>query len=234
MASRPSPAGRSALRPSKYAEGAASTLPNQGESGHTASSTTEATSDEEENNTTPLCRRGGRGVRFGSVRLHTHKRVLGDNPAVRHGPPITFDWAVESSERFQTVDDYSQELRKEDEDRTKERHPKVKRIDGYERTRMLRRVGHTYGSITRVYKDIEKIKKTRTQPTDPVIEEDDEEEEEKPKARGLGRWFGGGGGKKQIKPAAKPVAKAAVVKRAPTNKRHIGLSTAAAADEATV
>jgi len=215
-------------------------LSKQGVSGRSeATTSTVATTDDD----TP--RHRGGAVRFGSVRLHTHKRVLGDNPAVHDGPPITLDWAVQKSERFQSVDDYDKVIRAEDNDPTKEHHPHVKRIAGFDRTQMMREAGHSYGSMARVYEEINKIKKDRTKPTDPVIEEDEEEEHTKPKVRGLGRWFGGGDKKKHAKPAGKsgfstPASYSSnrfggvkcpelPVKNAPT-KRNIGISNTA--DEA--
>ena len=46
-------------------------------------------------------------VKFGSVHVHTHKMTLGDNPGAKSaGPPVTIDWKVEDSERFEDVNGY--------------------------------------------------------------------------------------------------------------------------------
>jgi len=92
-----------------------------------------------------------KAVRFGVVRLHTHKRVLGDNPAVSRGPPVSLDWQVQSSLVFH-VDDYENEQRKSG----KKKNTKLSATERYE---ILRAEGHSRGSFTRANEEIRQIKK---------------------------------------------------------------------------
>lgn len=52
-------------------------------------------------------RSGNKAVGFSTVDLHVHRLVLGDNPSVSGGPPLTIGWRSEYSTQL-TVDEYEQ------------------------------------------------------------------------------------------------------------------------------
>lgn len=112
------------------------------------------------------------GVRFGQVRIHEHKNILGDNPSVSKGPPITLDWDVLASHRI-CLDEYETEkLRLSCEDVAAEQADgkptdgskttavrRPTRIPAPERYNIVRAAGHSRSSLERVHSEIQMIKK---------------------------------------------------------------------------
>jgi len=106
-----------------------------------------------------------KNVSFGLVRLHSHNVILGDNPSVSKGPPVSLDWKVVASDRVD-LDEY--ELAKlircyetddtcDDNNNTVTKRPS--RIPVEERYQMVRAAGHSRGSLLRVDAEIRAIKK---------------------------------------------------------------------------
>jgi hypothetical protein len=91
-------------------------------------------------------------ISFGSVSVHTHNVTLGDNPAVRKGPPLSLEWKSVKSERF-NVDEYEQMC--------KGRPKKALRIPQATREALLRENGHSNDRIKRTSQEIDGIKAAR-------------------------------------------------------------------------
>jgi len=47
-----------------------------------------------------------KSVRFSSVEVHYHGLLVGDNPSVTEGPPLTLDWNVQETKTFSSLEDY--------------------------------------------------------------------------------------------------------------------------------
>jgi hypothetical protein len=84
--------------------------------------------------------------------VHTHNLTLGDNPAVRKGPPLALEWNSVKSERF-NVDEY--------EELTKGRKKKALRIPQATREALLRENGHSNDRIKQTSQEIVGIKAAR-------------------------------------------------------------------------
>jgi len=98
------------------------------------------------------------GVGFGLVQLHTYRFVLGDNPSVTEGLPISFDWKVQSSERH-LLDEYEEKRKNEAGGEKKAKGPR--RLDPFDRYALMLQAGHSHGSMRRIDKEVRKIKKHR-------------------------------------------------------------------------
>lgn len=48
----------------------------------------------------------GKSVRFSTVEIRNYPIILGDNPAVSRGPPITIDWKYMNTRVFKSLEDY--------------------------------------------------------------------------------------------------------------------------------
>jgi len=134
-----------------------------------------------------------KGVCFGEVRTHTHARVLGDNPYVKAGLPISFDWKVQASEHF-NLEDYEEILKKEhaaDADGNKKKKG-PKRLASNERYQIVAKAGHRQCSITRVHNEISKVKKTMSKPGDTTVEEDDDDDDNSTCSKSKKKGFLGG------------------------------------------
>lgn len=90
-------------------------------------------------------------ISFGSVSVHTHDITLGDNPAVKTGPPLSLGKLVKSEE-FK-LDEY--------EAMSKGRSKKAIRIPDHLREEMLRENGHSADSLLQISREINEIKETR-------------------------------------------------------------------------
>ena len=78
-----------------------------------------------------------KGVSFGQVRQHVHGQILGDNPSVTKGPPVSLDWDVLSSERID-LDQYELEkLNRCYESDNCDENRKVARIPAEKRERIV-------------------------------------------------------------------------------------------------
>ena len=56
-----------------------------------------------------------RSVSFGEVEIREHEVILGDNPAVSGGPPVTIDWSAVSSRKL-SVDEHQRAIADEASD----------------------------------------------------------------------------------------------------------------------
>jgi len=100
----------------------------------------------------------GCGVKFGSVRVHTHNLTLGDNPGGTAGPPVEMTWDPQDSLHYSTVDEFAiQEHGLED---SLVNHGGVHRMTPAQRQEIAARE-HTAGSIRRIEIQIHEIRKER-------------------------------------------------------------------------
>jgi hypothetical protein len=101
-------------------------------------------------------------ISFGSVNIHTHSLILGDNPAVSHGLPLALAWDPEDSMTF-SLDDF--EIIRET------RPKKPLKISCEDREAWLQEIGHTSGSFSRLAHEIFEIKSSRQQAKQEKIHE---------------------------------------------------------------
>jgi len=99
-----------------------------------------------------LCEKKHRKVRFSSVRVHSHRCVLGSNPAVSCGLPLELDWDYNLSENYD-IDDYEDEWHAQPQ--------KLTRLTSEEREDRLRKNGYENSSFMRVLEELIKIKASR-------------------------------------------------------------------------
>jgi len=98
-------------------------------------------------------------VHFGSVRMYTHTLILGDNPSVTGGFPLTVGWKAVSSELYDSVDEF---------ERDQLHHKSVmddglcgpQRISASDRERIVREAGHSRSNLKRVFREIDDIQRT--------------------------------------------------------------------------
>jgi hypothetical protein len=91
-------------------------------------------------------------ISFGSVSVHTHPVILGDNPAVSTGLPVTsLGWKAVNSKCFD-IDEY--------ERMCQGRRTKAENVD---REAWLREKGYSIKSFERVEREINEIKVSRRQ-----------------------------------------------------------------------
>ena len=141
--------------------------------------------------TMAAAKKKGSGVRFGSVRVHKHNLTLGDNPSTKTvGPPLTLDWNVAESLRYETVDCYSmEEYGKLD---SLVQHQKPTTIEG-NRRQQIAAIDHSSNSIRKLQYELYDIKQKRIQSSKEDIElatklEEERQEKLRNKRGGL---FGG-------------------------------------------
>ncbi|KAL7575571.1 hypothetical protein ACA910_020145 [Epithemia clementina (nom. ined.)] len=91
-------------------------------------------------------------VKFGNVRIHTHRMTLGDNPEAK-GTPVTIDWEVQESEELD-IDSYEENQWNSGKDRS------VHRIDKRSRDKIALE-HHSRESIVKVQNEIMAIKLSR-------------------------------------------------------------------------
>lgn len=97
-----------------------------------------------------------RGVRFNFVEVREYPRILGDNPSVTAGPPITLDW---QHDRRTSVSFPLEEWEKarENDRRTKQEI----RVPDHVREDWLIEAGFSGTDLQRSVKEIEQLKKSR-------------------------------------------------------------------------
>jgi hypothetical protein len=110
------------------------------------------------------------GVRFGQVRIHTHKNILGDNPSVSAGLPITLDWDVLSSDHF-NLEEYELDKlcqcgdekanKANDKNMAYSNGRRPTRIPASRRYEIIRAAGHSRSSLNRVHSEIQQIKEMK-------------------------------------------------------------------------
>jgi len=124
--------------------------------GSTSTSTTTTLSHLSSATETPM---KPKKVHFGSVRMYTHANILGDNPSVSRGLPITVGWKAVSFELYDSVDEFEWDQL---------HHRSVmddglcgpQRISAYDRERIVRESGHSRSSLKRVHREIDDIQRT--------------------------------------------------------------------------
>lgn len=112
-----------------------------------------------------------KGVSFGKVNTHTHNRVMGDNPSVGKGLPVSFDWEVQASDSFK-LEEYEELLKKEHALDGIKKGKCPRRLEAYERYSMICEAGHSHASMARMDKEIRKLKKSMTKPGETMLEDD--------------------------------------------------------------
>lgn len=94
-----------------------------------------------------------KAVRFGKVRVRTYPMILGDNPSCSKGLPVTLDWtSIGASEEF--------DLNYMDSD-DRPRRP-VARLSSRIRQALLLRMGVSQGDASKISKEIDEIKRSRS------------------------------------------------------------------------
>lgn len=107
----------------------------------------------------PSSRRRGRTVVFSTVEFHYHSILLGDNPAVLSGPPLTIAW--EANETIvMSVDDYETQQESRCGHR---RSPAQLNLSSMERTCLLQRQGYPRSVIQAASKQAETDRQLRLQ-----------------------------------------------------------------------
>ena len=97
-----------------------------------------------------------KGVRFNSVEVREYPRILGDNPSVSAGPPITLDWVHnQRSSVSLPLEDW--EKYRENDRRSKQ---EIK-VPDYIRTDWLIDAGFSGADLQRTVQEIEQAKKDR-------------------------------------------------------------------------
>mmetsp|Transcript_17104 Transcript_17104/g.25780 ORF Transcript_17104/g.25780 Transcript_17104/m.25780 type:complete len:168 (+) Transcript_17104:269-772(+) len=97
-----------------------------------------------------------KGVRFNCVEVREYPRILGDNPSVSAGPPITLDWKHDQRGSLSLpLDDW--EKARENDRRTKQEI----RVPDFVREEWLIDAGFSGFDLQRTVKDIEEAKKAR-------------------------------------------------------------------------
>ena len=94
-------------------------------------------------------------VSFGTVSIHSHQVILGDNPSVRSGPPLTLDWKPFDTK---TVDLDSYERYFEEEGRR--RTYAELRIPQGQREQLVKELDYNKRMLRQVLKEIDFIRRT--------------------------------------------------------------------------
>ena len=94
-------------------------------------------------------------VSFGTVSIHSHQVILGDNPSVRSGPPLTLDWKPFDTK---TVDLDSYERYFEEEGRR--RTYAELRIPQGQREQLLKELDYNKRMLRQVLREIDFIRRT--------------------------------------------------------------------------
>jgi hypothetical protein len=94
-----------------------------------------------------------RSVNFSTIEVRSHPMIMGDNPSVSSGPPVTIDWEHQDVELFD-VSAY-------EESKPKKRTKQEILIPAHLRESSLRDQGYARCEIAQVGKEINRIKKCR-------------------------------------------------------------------------
>lgn len=95
-----------------------------------------------------------RHVKFDHVEVHEHNTILGCNPSVQHGPPLTIAWSASSS-YCARVDAF------EEERATRKKSPLFLKLSSEERRNMLKEEGFTSEEFTMVETHLDEIRRSR-------------------------------------------------------------------------
>ncbi len=97
-----------------------------------------------------------KGVRFNSVEVREYPRILGDNPSVSAGPPITLDWVHDRRSSVQLPLEDWEKYREHDR-----RSKQEIRVPDYIRTDWLIDAGFSGDDLKRTVQEIEQARKDR-------------------------------------------------------------------------
>jgi hypothetical protein len=100
-------------------------------------------------------RRRRRHVTFSTVQIRRYPMLLGDNPAVLSGPPVTLGWEYEVLPDMSVIDFETFRLR------SRRLHSSHLILSHYKRIEIIQRCGHTAKEIKAVEKEMSKIKRQR-------------------------------------------------------------------------
>jgi len=92
-------------------------------------------------------------VSFGSIQIHSHRLILGDNPSVSSGPPVTVDWKPFLSGTYD-LDEYEKQ---KPEPRGKEAMILPRSV----REELLRNEGFSRGEMKVATEEVAKIRQQR-------------------------------------------------------------------------
>jgi len=145
-------------------------------------------------------------VCFGEVGIHTHKFILGDNPSVKEGLPLSFDWEVEMSEHLDLEEYEVLKAEQANEPSKKTKVPRRRTV--VERFEIIQKAGHSIRAMVRVEKEIRMAKQNMSKPGDiPLEQEDDEDESMCTSSTSMKKGiFGGRFGWKQTLPKKKIIS----------------------------
>jgi len=93
-------------------------------------------------------------VIFDEITVREYPLILGDNPAVGCGPPVTIDWKFHS--------EYTMEVNFYEQSRRKSRRRKRTKLSSMKRTKILLAEGHTLEEIGTAICTMNEIKEQRT------------------------------------------------------------------------
>jgi hypothetical protein len=94
-----------------------------------------------------------KGVTFGSLTIHEHPVMLGDNPSVSSGPPLAISWEAQASHFF-SVDEY-------EASRPPRRSKDTMQVPRSMREDWLRSAGYARSDFTEMNIKVLKTKKER-------------------------------------------------------------------------
>lgn len=89
-------------------------------------------------------------VQFSTVRIHSHSLIVGDNPAVSKGVPLTLSWTYESSETFSL-----------DQHQASRRAPQ--KISAYVREQIAQKAGASKQLLMQAREEVREIQRSREQ-----------------------------------------------------------------------
>jgi len=114
---------------------------------------TQEESVQQEFHSAELVQEPGRSVGFSTVEVRSHAMILGDNPSVSSGPPVTLDWTHQ--------DVMECDLSQYEKSKPLRRSKSEICIPSYLRESWLRDQGYARSELTEVSKEIDMIKKGR-------------------------------------------------------------------------
>lgn len=112
-----------------------------------------------------------RGTRFGSVRVAWHRRILGSNPGGSGGPPVTLAWEQEDTDRYETVEQFSETFHHEDDKAKNKLGPRMSKFERHN----IALEDNTEAEISQVEKEMLQIRLGRFRSSKDVIEEEEDD-----------------------------------------------------------
>mmetsp|Transcript_36208 Transcript_36208/g.79256 ORF Transcript_36208/g.79256 Transcript_36208/m.79256 type:complete len:203 (-) Transcript_36208:4-612(-) len=94
-----------------------------------------------------------KSVRFDMIEIREYPYVLGDNPSVSNGPPLSVGWQSQS-QFFVNLEEY-------DDAKAEPRSRTEMRFDGMLRVHILQRSGHTMSDIVKATAAVRRIQQQR-------------------------------------------------------------------------